>query len=211
MFEEQEKPINFKNVQARVGNISISGVVRTDEEYIKNQFQDIFKITNFEDLVTQTDALRKRLQTLGTFKEVEALIDESKTKAANTYDILITVDEVGPITGGVQTSIGNNDGSVNTNVCLANLFGKSERLGCEYVYGTNSHIDYRLFYSTPVDMDPLKRLTLSGFRSSNDFPWSKYRQNDNGIEVQLAVTIKAAVAAGSRILQFFSFCLKVAI
>jgi len=60
-------------------------------------------------------------------------------------------------------------------------------------------------------MDPLKRLTLSGFRSSNDFPWSKYRQNDNGIEVQLAVTIKAAVVAGSRIIKFFPFCLKVAI
>jgi len=187
MYEEQSKPINFKNVTARVDNIRISGVERTNEEYIKNQFQDIFKIKNFEDLVSETNALRRRLQALGTFKEVEALIDESKANIPNSYDILINVDEVGPISGGVHTSIGNNDGSVNTNICLANLFGKSERLGCEYVYGTNSHVDYRLYYSSPVNMDPLKKLTVSGFRSSNDLPWSKYRQNDNGVEVQLSV------------------------
>lgn len=184
MNEESDKQINFKNVKAHIGSIKLSGVSRTSQAYIENQFQDIFKATNFEDLVIETEALRTRLGALGCFKDVEALIDKSASKRPNTYDILINIDEVGPISGGVHTSIGNNDGSVNTNVCLTNLFGKSERLGCEYGYGTNSHIDYRLFYSSPIEMDPTKRLSVSGFRSSNDFPWSKYRQNENGIQVE---------------------------
>lgn len=184
MFEQQA-PINFKNIKATIGDIKVSGLGRTKEEYVRNQFQAIFDTNNFQDLVAETDQLRDRLYRLGVFKSVDALVDKSKSMNPNTYDILIHVEEKNPIGGGLHTAIGNNDGSVNTNISCPNVFGKGERLGCEYSYGTNNHIDYRLYYSSPVDMDPSKQFTASGFRSCNDFPWSKYKQYDNGVNLDV--------------------------
>lgn len=75
----------------------------------------------------------------------------------------------------------------NSNLFCPNLFGRGERLGCEYTYGTNNHTDYRIYYTSPVQLDPSKLLTISGFRSANDFSWSKYKQNENGIGIQFTV------------------------
>lgn len=180
----EQEPLSFNNIKATIGDIKISGVHNTNEEYIKNQFHDIFKANNFEDVVVETSLLHQRLLKLGAFKGVEACIDKSSSGNPNTYDILIHVEEKNMIGGGVHTSIGNNDGSVNTNIFCPNVFGRGEKLGCEYTYGTNNHVDYRVYYSTPVEMDPSKNLSVSGFRSCNDFPWSKYKQYDNGINFE---------------------------
>ena len=44
-----------------------------------------------------------------------------------------------------------------------------------------------------TDLDNLKkygfRFSLSAFRSSNDFSWSKYKQNDTGLSVDILVII----------------------
>lgn len=181
-----EGQINFKNIQAVIGDIKISGAVHTNTEYITHQFQEIFKVNNFEDLVSQTAQLRERLIKLGTFKQVDTLVDVSSSNKPNAYDILIHVHEKNLIGGGLHTSIGNNDGSVNSKIFCPNLFGNGENLGCEYGYGTNNHIDYRVYYSSPVDMNPNKQFSVSGFQSSNDFPWSKYKQFDNGITFEFA-------------------------
>lgn len=179
-----QEPLSFNNIKAFVGDIKISGIRNTKEEYIKKQFNNIFNVKNFEDLVVETSLLHQRLLKIGAFKGVEACIDKSQSNKLDTYDVLIHVEEKNAIGGGVQTSIGNNDGSVNTNIFCPNIFGGGEKLGCEYVYGTNNHVDYRLYYSSPVEMDPAKNFSVSGFRSCNDFPWSKYKQFDNGISFE---------------------------
>lgn len=178
-----EKELNLKETKARISDIKITGVTHTSTEYIKNQFKNIFEATNFYDLIQETDDLRDRLLKLGVFKDVEILVDKSKSEKAGEFDILIGVEEKNLLGGGIHTSIGNNDGSVNTNVSAQNLFGKGEKVGCEYAYGTNNHIDYRVYYTSQVQMNPNKQLTVSGFRSSNDFSWSKYKQHDNGIGI----------------------------
>jgi len=62
--------------------------------------------------VVETDELRRRLLSLGIFKNVDALVDKSKRTKPNTYDILIHVEEKSPIGGGFHTAVGNNDGSI---------------------------------------------------------------------------------------------------
>ena len=37
---------------------------------------------------------------------------ESKNLELNSYKVIFEVEEVGPIGGGIHTSIGNNDGSL---------------------------------------------------------------------------------------------------
>ena len=66
--------------KVRIGDIRIDGVKATNEKYITNQFLDIFKANNFEDMLLETSELRKRLLQLGTFKDVDALVDVSKSK-----------------------------------------------------------------------------------------------------------------------------------
>ncbi len=47
----------------------------TSEEYVKNQLGDLFKASNFNELLDKTDEFRRNLNKLGCFKTVEALID----------------------------------------------------------------------------------------------------------------------------------------
>jgi hypothetical protein len=66
-------------LKAKIENIHIRGVSRTNQAYIENQFGDIFKATNFYDLLEQTNELKKRLGKLDAFKSVTALIDSSES------------------------------------------------------------------------------------------------------------------------------------
>jgi len=185
MSLDEGSPINFKDVKVKLENIHIQGIDRTNEEYVKNQFHDIFKTNNFYDLIDQTNQLKNRLHKVGAFKSINAIIDSTPNAASKTsYDIILEVEEFNPVTGGVHSSIGNNEGSMNTSVGFPNVFGKGERISAEYAYGTRNHVDYRLNYSSPINMNPDKQFSTSFFRSSNDFSWSKYKQDDCGLTME---------------------------
>lgn len=176
--------IDFKKVKARIANIRVKGLQRTKDEYVQKQFGNIFSsTTNFEELLNETNELKKRLVSLGCFKRVEVLIDASKSGEKDSFEILLDVEEHSKISGGIHTSIGNNEGSLNTAISFPNLFGGGERLSTEYAQGTNNHIDYRLSYNSPISMNPKNQFATSVYRSSNDYSWSKYKQNDTGIIV----------------------------
>lgn len=50
----------------------------TNEEYLKSVIgNDVFKSTNFEEILDRVDKIRKNLLKLGCFKSVEAIIDGS--------------------------------------------------------------------------------------------------------------------------------------
>lgn len=59
----------------RIEDVHIKGLVVTSEEYVKKQLGDLFKASNFEDLLDKTDKFRRNLAKLGCFKTVEAVID----------------------------------------------------------------------------------------------------------------------------------------
>ena len=42
----------------------------------------------------------------------------------------------------------------NTTVGFPNVFGKGERITCEYSQGTNNHTDYRVNFNSPINMNP---------------------------------------------------------
>lgn len=61
-----------------VENVQFRGLKATNENYLKANMQsDIFKATNFEEILERTDKIRRKLLTLGCFKSVEAFVDAS--------------------------------------------------------------------------------------------------------------------------------------
>jgi len=119
------------NFKIRIEDVQIKGLVVTSEEYVKNQLGDLFKASNFEDLLNKTDKFRRNLAKLGCFKTVEAMVDAGfltllftfklililiryfiEGSSKNAYNIIFEVEELGPVGGGIHTSIGNNDGSL---------------------------------------------------------------------------------------------------
>jgi hypothetical protein len=68
---------NFKKVKISVENVTVSGLNRTNDEYVKNQLLALFKANNFEQLLEATSIVRERLSQLGCFKSIEAIIDKS--------------------------------------------------------------------------------------------------------------------------------------
>ncbi|CAF1091084.1 unnamed protein product [Brachionus calyciflorus] len=179
--------INFKRVKSYVKSIDITGIERTDDDYLKKHIgTELFKSTNFEELLEKSADIRSRLLKLGCFKTVDIIVDADQSeKSIKSYKVLIEVEEQGAIGGGIHTSIGNNEGSVSSSLHMPNIFGKGERLSAEYTYGTRNHTDYRMTYTTPIDQNPDKHFSVSGFRSSNDLSWSKYKQNDSGVTVDI--------------------------
>ena len=137
----------------------MTGLKRSDDDYVKKHIgSEIFKTTNFLDLLEKSADIRSRLVKLGCFSSVDVTIDrDSSQKNFKSYKVVIDVEEYSSVGGGIHTSIGNNEGSLSSSISLPNMFGKGERLSAEYTYGTRNHTDYRLTYSNPINQDPDKQ------------------------------------------------------
>ncbi len=84
----------FKKSQARISKIRIKGLAKTKDEYVRAHFEDVFeKTTNFEELLNETDSLKKRLLSIGCFKTVEVLIDSSKGKFSKMSSIVVSSND----------------------------------------------------------------------------------------------------------------------
>ena len=66
------------------------------------------------------------------------MIDTSNAPDAspNGLEITFTVKELKRVLGGINTLVGNNEGSLVIGSNLPNTFGRGEKLQAEYTYGT---------------------------------------------------------------------------
>lgn len=187
--EKKEVVINFAQVKAGVKNVRVNGLKKTRDEYLKKHFGNIFEAGNFDEILHRTDQIRQNLSRLGCFSKVETLIDVARDEIGNSskklYDIIIDVEELNSIGGGIHSSFGNNEGSLSSSVYFPNMFGAGEKLSAEYTYGTRNHVDYRLNFSSPIDLNPSKQFNFSVFRSLNEFSWSKYKETHKGISIDI--------------------------
>lgn len=60
-------------------------------------------------------------------------------KKISNLQVTFTVHELGRIRGSVNTSIGNNEGSVMITAETPNILGRGERINAQYSYGTKSN------------------------------------------------------------------------
>lgn len=65
-------------IQVRVDKIHVDGLVRTKDDIVKLQVKDLFKAKNFDDVILHTYSVRRRLESLGCFKNIDTFIDTSK-------------------------------------------------------------------------------------------------------------------------------------
>lgn len=181
---EQTNNILLQTVQARVDKIHVDGLVRTKDDIIKSQVMDLFKASNFEDVIIRAYKVRERLDALGCFRNVGIYIDTSHGPDATPDGVEVTfkVREMRRLVGGISTMVGNNEGSLLVGARAPNLFGRAERVQMEYSHGNKSSINFNVSAIKPFPQS-LYNAVLTGtvFSTTHDFPWSGFKQNDKGL------------------------------
>ncbi|CAF0853408.1 unnamed protein product [Didymodactylos carnosus] len=103
----------LNSMKAFCARVNVNGIQRTKDDYIKNQIKSIFHSLTFEDLLLNVEQLRSRLLQLGCFRDVAVVIDRAKgSKVQNSYDITYLTEEFRPLSGGINTAVGQNEGSI---------------------------------------------------------------------------------------------------
>lgn len=185
-MSNDSKPFDLNDVPVYVDNVHIRGLKKTKEIYVKNALNNIFESKNFNEIVIKSEELRQKFYALGCFKSIDLLIDSSKNiKNKNSFDVFYDVEEPLWIGGGIQTTVGNNEGALSGNINLPNLFGKGESGKFEYTYGTRHNSDYRVTFQSPINMNPNKIFSISAFQGMNEFSWNKFKEKNLGFNMNI--------------------------
>lgn len=170
-------------IPARVDKVHIDGVARTKNDILAQAVQELMDATDFEQVLLKCSDVRRNLETLGAFKRISVDIDTSKGPEATAYGYEVTfrVKETRKIVGGVNTLVGNNEGSMVVGAKLPNVGGRGEFIQAEYHYGTKHSTGFNLTASKPFLGKHSPRLTGALYQQAADFPWNTFRQLDRGL------------------------------
>ncbi|XP_014487519.1 PREDICTED: sorting and assembly machinery component 50 homolog [Dinoponera quadriceps] len=180
----QTKSIDLHGIKARVDKVHVDGLMRTKDDIVKSQVMDLFKAKDFQDVIIRAYKIHEKLEALGCFRRIGIYIDTSQGPEATPDGVEVTfkVREMRRLVGGVNTMVGNNEGSLMVSAKAPNLCGRGERVQMEYSHGTKSSINFNISAFKPFPRS-LYNAALTGtiFNSTNDFPWSGFKQNDKGL------------------------------
>ncbi|XP_043284944.1 sorting and assembly machinery component 50 homolog [Venturia canescens] len=185
-----QQTVDLHQVGARVDKIHIDGLSRTKDDIIKAQVSELFKAKDFHDVIQSAHQVRSRLEALGCFKNIGVFIDTSVGPDATPDGVEVTfnVNELNRLSGGVNTMVGNNEGSLQIHAKAPNVFGRGERLQMEYSYGHKCSTNVNIAAIKPfVDSRLHKVLTANVFSTGTDVPWSGYKEKNKGFMIDLAV------------------------
>lgn len=188
----QKKSIDLSIFNARVDCVTIKGLDRTKDDYVQRSIKNIFKARNFQEILVEVKNATNNLNELGCFNNVHALIDVSKgPKASATgYEIVFTGQEMSRITGTIGTTVDNNEGALTIELTTPNIFGRGEQVSINGSYSTKKTNDIHLkfwkaFHHTKLG-DYKPETSISLFKQTAFFPWSKYKQNSYGLLFDLS-------------------------
>ncbi len=119
--------VKLEAFKTRVDAIHIEGIDRTKDDILVSTVRQLFEANNFEEVIVRSHYVRKQLEGLGAFKNVNVFIDTSSGENASTDGLEVTysVVENRRIVGGINTSVGNNnDGSLVLQLKLPNALGR---------------------------------------------------------------------------------------
>lgn len=89
--------------------------------------------------------------------------------------------EFNRIVGGVNTQVGNNEGSLIVGLKTPNILGRGERVQVEYSYGSRKTNNFNVSFIKPFlgKHNPVFTATL--YQSHGEFPSSGYKELDKGL------------------------------
>lgn len=183
----KKQNIDLSVFSARVDRVNVAGLGRTHDDYINRAVHNIFTAKTFKEVLLEVSKSSQQLEELGIFKGLRAKIDISRgnSATANGYEVTFQGLELSRVTGKIGTEVGQNEGAVTAELTSPNLFGRGETLGIQGSYGNHQTTDINLklakpFYHTQMgDYKPVTSVSL--FKYSADFPWSKYRTRNLGV------------------------------
>lgn len=194
MFPEEdvqpEKPtVKLDEVKARVDKVHVDGLSRTKDDIVRHTIADLFEATNFEDVMIRAQKVRGKLDSMGCFKNIGIYIDVSSGPNATPEGLEVTfqVNELGRVVGGINTSIGDNEGSLVVGMKMPNVYGRGESVQTEYSMGYNKNSNFSVRLAKPL---PLKTfsptVSTSVFQQNHQMPWSGYKTLDRGVLLDIA-------------------------
>lgn len=182
----QRSGVDLSLLSARCDKVLIKGLQRTHDDYISRTVLNLLKAETFKDLLIETGQCKANLNELGIFKDVHVSIDVSKGDQATEYGYEVSFKgiELSRLTGSIGTEIGNNEGAATAEITSPNIFGRGERLSVHGSYSNNKTTDFNVKLSKPFyhtllgDYKPETSLSL--FKNTGSYPWSKYNTQDMG-------------------------------
>ncbi|XP_076336491.1 sorting and assembly machinery component 50 homolog A isoform X2 [Tachypleus tridentatus] len=183
-----ENKISLDKIKARVDKVHVDGVGRTKDDILAKAVKGLFQAHNFEEVLLTAQDVKQQLEILGAFKHIGIYIDTSKGPEASPDGVEVTFHtvEVRRVVGGVNTLVGNNEGSMVIGLKLPNLGGRGENIQTEYQYGTKRSYGFNATVTKPYIFRGNPRITGAIFQHAADFPWSGFRQIDRGTLLEVA-------------------------
>lgn len=130
----------------------MDGLGRTKDDLVIKSVQELFEAGDFQQVVLKSQEIRTKLEKLGCFKNVGVFIDTSRGQdsSPNGLEVTFTVKELKRVLGGINTLVGNNEGSLVIGSNLPNTFGRGEKLQVEYTYGTKQSKGFNGMFMKPL-------------------------------------------------------------
>lgn len=183
--ETADVPLQLSNIKALVEKINVEGLGRTKDDLVIKTIKELFEAKDFQQVVLKSQEVRTKLEKLGCFKNVGVFIDTSKGQDATSsgLEITFTVKELKRVLGGINTLVGNNEGSLVIGSNLPNTFGRGEKLQVEYTYGTKQSKGFNGMFVKPLHNKANSILTSSFYQQNSEWPSSGYHLCEQGISL----------------------------
>ncbi|KAK4878105.1 hypothetical protein RN001_010611 [Aquatica leii] len=184
----ETREIKLDGVKARVDRVHVNGLARTKNDIIQDVVKDLFAANDFQDVLLKAQKVRTKLNSLGCFQYISVFVDTSKGPSATPHGIEVTfhVRELKRLVGGINTQVGENEGSLVIGLRAPNMFGRGERLQTEFSYGSKNSNNYNISFIKPLKGKHIPVFSTSVYQSTSEWPSSGYRQIDQGLIVDFA-------------------------
>jgi outer membrane protein assembly factor BamA len=141
-------------------------------------------------LFVEVNEIRTKLMELGCFRNVQVFVDVSQgpSSTADGVEVTYYVKELSRAVGGVNTQIGNNEGSVGVGMQMPNLLGRGENFRINYNYGSKKTAAFFADVTKPmVHYGGGARLAATLFTNQSESAFSGFRLISRGTNVNLAL------------------------
>ncbi|KAJ8706405.1 hypothetical protein PYW08_011031 [Mythimna loreyi] len=183
-------------VKARVDRVNVDGLKRTKDDIIRGTVNELFKAKDFEDVIVRAQKVRQALDNLGCFRNVCVYIDVSTGPDAtpNGLEVTYQVREMSRLVGGVNASVGEDEGNVVLDFKLPNIWGRGERAQAAYSLGYRNTCSFNISGTKPILLHKFEPVvSASLYQQNQDYPWSGYRLLDRGLHVNVDLKTSPAV------------------
>lgn len=140
----KDSKYDLSKISARVDRVNVSGLQRTQNDYVMRAADGLFKATNFQDLMVEAMSTKSYLHELGIFKDVSVHIDISRGADATPqgYEVTFKGNEYTRLMGSAGTEIGQNEGSLRTELTIPNILGRGRVSRCREATAATGPMTY---------------------------------------------------------------------